>query len=256
MEEYYKINNKKLFCKKIYQNTEDDKPWLVFLHEGLGSVSAWKDFPADISQKTGLNAFLYDREGYGKSLFHCKKKSTDFMEKEAFEVLPALLEKADIRKCILFGHSDGGSIAALFASEYPCKTAALITEAAHFFVEKETREGIKKLNEIFAGTDFKNKLSKYHENRIEDVFFSWSDVWLSEDFKDWNIENNIRKIDCPWLAVQGEKDNYATYRQLESVCRNAPHADIQIIGNCGHVPHFEAEDEIKKLVFGFIRGIL
>ena len=184
------------------------KPTIVFLHDSLGCIDLWRDFPERVGEMTSCNVLIYDRQGYGKSCgFSNDKRNNQYLEAEA-EVLNQLLEFWNIDQPILFGHSDGGSIALLTAAKYPSKIKAIITEGAHVFVEDVTIKGIKEAIHHYETTDLKTKLEKYHAKNTEAMFWAWAKTWTTEEFSSWNIEQFLFDIQCPSLIIQGEKDEY------------------------------------------------
>src|SRR5262249_47331630 len=148
----------------------------------LGCITLWRDFPVNLAKLTGCNAIIYDRQGYGQSSHFDSKRSKEYLEKEA-EILAKLLEKCNIKKAILFGHSDGGSISLIAAARYPDRITGVITEGAHVFVEEITLQGIREAKELYKNTNLKEKLAKYHGEKTEDVFKAWTETWLSEEFQ-------------------------------------------------------------------------
>ncbi len=245
---YYKTHQS-LYVKS-YQNEPLGKgDTLVFLHEGLGSVAQWRDFPRLIGECCGCNVFMYDRFGHGNSSAAVEKRGVDYLEKEAWEILHPLLQHYGIKNPILMGHSDGGSIALLYAARYPVKK--LITEAAHIFVESVTLEGIQAA--ITRKTALIDKLKAYHGDKTEDLWSSWADTWLSEGFQSWNIEPYLKNISCPSLIIQGEKDAYGTNLQVERMVSGiGAHAKALLIPEIGHTPHYEAKEIVKNAVINFI----
>lgn len=166
----------------------DNRPVLVFLHEGLGSIGQWRDFPEKICARTGCPALVYDRWGYGGADLLTQPRKPDYLHDEALLSLPEVLNQCAIDKPILIGHSDGGSIATIYAGTYPQKVSGIITEAAHVFVEDVTVEGIKRAVEVYESAHLKKRLAKFHDNNTELMFRGWADIWLSPEFRDWNIE--------------------------------------------------------------------
>ena len=228
-------------------------PTLVFLHDSLGCIELWRDFPEKVAGATACNAFLYDRQGYGQSApTEAEKRSKDYLEKEA-HVLAKVLQKAGIQQAILFGHSDGGSIALVAAAEYPELIGGIITEGAHVFVEDITLAGIKEAIKAYETTVLPQKLAKYHADKTDWVFHAWTNTWLSSEFRDWNIEPYIPKITCPVLVVQGEQDEYGSIRQVKAIVEqvNGP-AEQLIIAGAGHTPHKEASENTLGIVTTFI----
>lgn len=245
-EIYYEIINPEL--------RQAGSPLLVFLHEGLGSVVQWRDFPSSMGRKLRCPVLVYDRYGYGRSEKFSEPRTSHYLNKEAFEFLPELLEKLQINeKIILIGHSDGGSIALLYASKYSEKTLCLITEADHLFCEDITISGIKDAVIEYEKGNLKSGLRKFHGDRTDSIFYGWSNVWTAEENKDWNIENYLPFITCPVLAIQGKDDVYGSEKQLLSKKKHiSGPVEIMFIENCGHVPHFEAANEVKSKIVSFI----
>jgi pimeloyl-ACP methyl ester carboxylesterase len=247
----YSKTHQSLFVKS-YQNEPLGKgETIVFLHEGLGSVAQWRDFPRLIGEYCGCNVFMYDRFGHGNSSAAVEKRGVDYLEMEAWTILPALLEHYSIKNPILVGHSDGGSIALLYASRFPVKK--LITEAAHIFVESVTLEGIREA--MTRKTGLIDKLKAYHGDKTEDLWSSWADTWLSDGFKSWNIEAHLKNITCPSLIIQGEKDPYGTNLQVERIISGiGAHAEALLIPNIGHTPHYEAKEIVQNALIDFCKN--
>jgi pimeloyl-ACP methyl ester carboxylesterase len=200
-----------------------------------------------------LDAVVYDRIGYGKSAANLETRTHGYLHDEANRMLPAFLDKLKIRKPILFGHSDGGTIALLYASAY--ETHALICEAGHILVEEETVRGIRKAGELRDG--LVGKLTKYHGGKAEILFDSWQGTWLDPDFQNWSIEEVLNTINCPALIMQGENDEYATRNHMERIRKGiGDSAQSLLIKNCGHIPHLEAQVEVLEESAKFIRSVL
>jgi pimeloyl-ACP methyl ester carboxylesterase len=234
----------------------DNRPVLVFLHEGLGSIGQWRDFPEKICARTGCPALVYDRWGYGGSDPLTQPRKPDYLHDEALLSLPEVLNQCAIEKPILIGHSDGGSIAIIYAGTYPQKVSGIITEAAHVFVEDVTVEGIKRAVEVYESTDLKKRLAKFHENNTELMFRGWADIWLSPEFRDWNIETYLPNITCPLLAIQGKDDEYGTSAQVEAIVGKVTGpARASMIDNCGHIPHIQTMEKVFSEMVSFIREI-
>lgn len=224
---------------------------LVFLHEGLGCIDMWKDAPARLCRMTGLPGLLYDRYGHGRSAAMTGQRRTDYLEREACDVLPQVLESCGVSDPVLIGHSDGGSIALLFASSFP--TRAVVAEAAHVLVEDLTTAGIRNAVAEWSDTDLSAWLTRYHGEKTEALFFAWADTWLSEEFSSWNIEPCFPHIACPVLVVQGEDDEYGTTRQVDAIVDGvAGPARPLIVPACGHAPHAEAPDRVLPAIAAFI----
>jgi len=196
----------------------DEAPTLVFLHEGLGCVALWRDFPAKLAAATGCGAFVYSRLGYGKSDPCQLPRPIHFMHTEGLDVLPRVLEAACIKDCILVGHSDGGSIAIVYAGgTLAAPLRGLITAAAHVFCEQLSVDSIERARTQYEHHALRQKLEKYHGENTTCAFRGWNDVWLHPDFMQWNIEEYLPGINVPMLAIQGVDDQYGTAAQIESI---------------------------------------
>jgi pimeloyl-ACP methyl ester carboxylesterase len=256
---YVKVNGISLYYEFVNIHLlNDNSPLLIFLHEGLGCSEQWRDFPEAISTKTGLPAIYYDRLGYGKSQGFEGVRASNFLWDEAEQTLPQLLKELgfDNRKLILFGHSDGGTIALMFASLLPDRVLCAITEAAHVFTEPVTLNGLRQTVDIYSKTDLKEKLSRYHGDKTESMFRSWTQVWLSTDMEHWSMEDSLKSIRCPILAIQGSNDNYGSNAQLESIHGNVPTGvNVLIIPDCGHIPHHQARDVVENSAVQFILSV-
>ena len=233
-------------------------PTLVFLHEGLGCVALWRDFPARLAAATGCGAFVYSRLGYGKSDPCPLPRPLRFMHTEGLEVLPGVLAAAGIDDCILVGHSDGGSIAIVYAGGTPAlPLRGLITEAAHVFCEKLSVDSIAAARIQYEQNDLRRKLEKYHGANTRCAFRGWNDVWLHPDFMDWNIADYLPGIKVPMLALQGKDDQYGTPAQLEAIARQTgPRTRTLLLPGCRHAPHVEQEQATLEAMRDFIRTLL
>jgi pimeloyl-ACP methyl ester carboxylesterase len=254
-EGYKKINDADLFYEFLNkQLIAKEKPLLVFLHEGLGSVAQWKDFPALLSERVKCPALLYDREGHGKSSALKTLREWDFMHIQAQKVLPEIFNQLHIvqYKKILIGHSDGGSIAIIHAGSFHENIIGIITEASHQLIEDVSVRGIQEAVELFESGKFKNLLRKYHGEKTESMFYGWAGTWLQKEFLKWNIEEYLGKITVPFLAIQGKDDQYGSYAQLETIKRNAPKSDIYHVTACGHTPHLQHKEKILQIMSDFI----
>ena len=233
-------------------------PTIVFLHEGLGSVSAWRDFPQSVASRTGCSATVYSRYGYGNSEVFCGERSVRYLHDEALLALPELLEKLDIANPILLGHSDGASIAILYAGAFAAsarRPRALILLAPHVFVEDLTIEGIAAAKAAFHSTNLVEKLGRHHRDAAA-TFWSWNRIWLKPEFRSWNIEEYLGGISCPVMAIQGGDDPYGTIAQLEALERAIPNRPQRLLlQNCRHSPHRDQPDRTLDAIADFIRGL-
>ena len=236
---------------------ESSQPTLVFLHEGLGSIEMWHDFPTILAETTACDCLIYDRWGHGRSDPLDVKRTLGYVHGEALDSLPEVLNHSNVDDAILIGHSDGGSIALIFAAEYPEILRGIITEAAHVFVEEITLEGIREALDIYNNTDLKQRLARYHGTNTEKIFRAWHETWLQPEFKSWDIQDCLPKIKCPVLVIQGEDDQYGTAAQVEAIAHQVtgPSKPL-LIPNCAHIPHREARDRVAQEMTDFILGLL
>jgi len=229
------------------------KPTLVFLHEGLGCVGMWRDFPAKLSEATGLGALVYSRFGYGQSSPATLPRPIRYMHDEALDVLPKVLDAAGIGNAILFGHSDGGSIALIYAGGTLARPLrGLILEAAHVFCEDISVESIAAAAETYRTTDLKDKLARYHGDNVDCAFWGWNQAWLDPEFRHWNIEEYLPKVGVPTLVIQGWDDQYGTDRQVEAIVDTVPDSRALMLPECGHSPHRDQEEAVLEAATTFI----
>jgi len=251
-EEYIELEGKKIWTRMFIHPDSTQIPTLVFLHDALGSVDQWKDFPEQVAEQSGLNVLVYDRLGHGLSDENGFEKGHSFFDKEALIYLPALLKKFDIYDPILYGHSDGGTIALIYASKV--KTRALVLEAAHIMVEDLTRRGV--LETVESREKIVAKLQKYHGRKSKDLFDNWATLWSGDLMKDWNIEHLLSRIDVPSLIIQGRDDNYGSLEQVEKIAEKITGLNYKLLlDNCGHNPHGEKPEEVIKEINTFFKNI-
>jgi pimeloyl-ACP methyl ester carboxylesterase len=240
-----------------YELIEGDpcKPLLVFLHEGLGCIAMWKGFPERLCAATGCAGLLYDRRGYGLSSPQAAARSIHYLHQSALDELPAVLRHlAPGRAHIVVGHSDGGSIALIYAAGRPAGLRGVITAAAHVFVEEVTIDGIRVALDAH-GTGKLRALARYHGDKADAVFSSWSEIWLAPFFKQWNIEYLLPAVACPLLAIQGAGDQYGSPAQLDAIERGVPGARQLVLADCGHSPHLEQADATLNAMGAFITAL-
>jgi pimeloyl-ACP methyl ester carboxylesterase len=232
---------------------DPSRPSLVFLHEGLGCVELWRDFPDRVAAATGCGVLLYSRAGYGQSDPVELPRPSSYMHYEAQVVLPQILAAAELDQFILVGHSDGGSIAIIHAgSEIAVNSPALVLLAPHVFSESISRESIRRAGRLFRDTDLRTRLARYHRD-VDNAFWGWHDVWLDFSFQDWNIESFIANIEVPILLIQGEDDQYGTLAQVDAIRRKAPGVtQCLVLSDCAHTPHRDQPETTLDTLVRFI----
>jgi pimeloyl-ACP methyl ester carboxylesterase len=231
---------------------EPGKPYLVFLHEGLGSTAMWKGFPRRLCAACNCPGLVYDRRGYGKSSPLGERRTVHYMHHAALAELPEVLSRLIAgHDYFVIGHSDGGSIGLIHAAEKPARLRGLIAEAGHVFVEERTVAGIAAATAAFKDGRLR-ALASYHDE-TDDMFRAWSDVWLSDGFKHWNIEYLLPSIECPVLVVQGTEDQYGTVAQVDSIAARAPDVRTVMLPACGHSPHHEQPERVLSAMLEFLQ---
>jgi pimeloyl-ACP methyl ester carboxylesterase len=229
-------------------------PTIVMLHEGLGSIALWKDFPQTLAERTGCGVVVYSRYGHGASEKQVEERPVTFMHREGEVVLPELLDKLGITRPILLGHSDGGSIALIFAGRYPERARALILEAPHVFVEEFGLASIRAAKVAYETTNLRARLGCYHAH-VDATFWAWNDIWLDPQFPEWNIETYLATIDCPVLSIQGEDDEYGTRAQVDTIVARVPGAELLMLAQCGHSPHRDQREATLEKMAEFVKKI-
>ena len=237
-----------------------DAPLAVFLHEGLGSIAMWKDWPQTLCDSLSNRGLVYSRPGYGRSTprDHDVRWSVDFMHRQAHDVLPALLhalqvDEAERARMWLVGHSDGGSIALLYAAAFPHALGGAIVVAPHVIVEQKSVDAIAQAKIAFETTDFKPKLARYHDD-VDSAFYGWNDIWLNADFRRWDITDALPSIACPLLAAQGHDDEYGTMTQIDLIQQHVAHVQLAKLDGCGHSPHRQAPELLNAKIAAFVKN--
>jgi pimeloyl-ACP methyl ester carboxylesterase len=235
-------------------------PTLVFLHEGLGSAQQWRDFPARVGQATGLAALAYSRVGYGASAPATLPRPLGYMQEEAKDFLPRLLDELSIDSAILVGHSDGGSIAlvhaALDARTKRGRIRGVVLEAPHVFVEDVSIASIAKARKAYETGDLREKLAKYHGANVDGAFRGWNDAWLDPGFRSWNIEEYLASIEAPVLVIQGEDDPYGTRAQVDAIARQVSgRVETVMLAQCGHAPHRDQPEATEAAMVTFVNSV-
>ena len=249
------LGGRGIAVRRIASAGSAGNPVLVFLHEGLGCIGMWKDYPDALSAATGCSALIYDRFGHGGSSAEASERDSNFFEVEAYDVLPALLSACGVSDAILVGHSDGGTIALLHAGRAPVR--GVITEAAHVFVEPESLSGVAAAQHAWEDGEFRARLGRHHGEGTAAMFGAWSEMWAAPWFCDWNIEDALPAIECPLLVIQGQDDGYGTKAQVAAIVRGVS-GPVQnaILPDCGHAPHIQARDAVLARMTAFILSLL
>ena len=233
---------------KTIGELNENRPVLLFLHEAIGSIAQWKYFPEKVSNSLNLPALILEFPGYGFSFEYNNKRDDKYLHHFALEQLPAFLESINLNQdIIIIGHSDGGTNTLLYSSKYPEKVKGIVTMAAHVLNEQETKEGISPAIEAFESGKMKG-LEMYHGTKTESLFYAWANTWLSDNFSNWDISEDIKKNDVPALIIQGENDQYGTNDQVYIICKQLKNAIPYFIEDCGHAPHLEKPEQVIEKI--------
>jgi pimeloyl-ACP methyl ester carboxylesterase len=229
---------------------------LVLLHEGLGCVDLWRDWPAQLSAATGLGVLVYSRWGYGRSEPVTPPRPLTYMHEEA-AILPEVLAAAGVQRAVLVGHSDGGSIAIVHAGTPGMRVAGVALLAAHVFCEELSVTSIAAAREAYVGGDLRARLARYHGDNVDGAFWGWNRAWLDPGFFAWNLEEYLPRIEAPVLVIQGEDDPYGTLAQVEAIVRGVRTPVTRLVlPGCGHAPHRDRPRETTRAVVDFARACL
>ena len=230
-------------------------PTLVLLHEALGCIAQWGHFPEELVRATGLPALLYDRYGHGRSEGLRGPRDADYLEIEALQVLPRVLQAFGITEPIPYGHSDGGTMALLFAAEYPAVPPALVCEAHHVFLEDVTVRGLHRAAQAYATGRLRDRLARLHGDNLDPLFRGWNDIWLAPERRDWDITPRLTTIQAPVLIIQGENDEYGSEAQIRAVSARAQGpVEILFIPACNHAPHHECRERVLERAAEFLQA--
>ena len=238
--------------------TDASAPLIVFLHEGLGSLAMWKDFPQQLCAAVGARGLVYSRPGYGRSTPRAAEEAwgLDFMHRQAHEVLPALLDALGIdtatQRPWLLGHSDGASITLLYAARFADRIGGAVVLAPHILVEDLSVASIAQARTAYETTDLRQRLARYHDDP-DSAFWGWNQIWLHPPFRQWSIEDEIRSITCPLLAVQGLDDEYGTLEQIRGIQRRLPCTQLLELPDCGHSPQRDQAQTVIQAVKTFMQ---
>ena len=243
-----------VYAKKWIPEIDSGKPPIVLLHDSLGCVDLWRDFPSDLAEQLGRCVIAYDRLGYGKSDARDLLPSIKFIEEEAASYFPVIKKQLSIKKFVLFGHSVGGGMAINIASQdFDCQ--AVVTVSAQAFVEDLTVKGIQDAKEMFAQAGQIERLQKWHGQKAAWVLHAWTGVWLSAEFKSWSLEPAIQNVHCPVLAIHGDSDEYGSSAFPEFISEHAGgEATMLLLSSCGHMPHKEKPQEVISALTQFLNN--
>lgn len=256
MQTLHVLNTELEFVRLVSAHPRPDAPAMVFLHEGLGSISLWRDFPQKVADATGCEAIVYSRYGYGRSTpSRGEARTPRYMHSEGLLALPALLDGLGLERPFLFGHSDGGSIALINAGGTMRALSGVIAMAPHVMVEDITLAGIRDALGAWHNTDWPSRLARHHRDATA-VFNNWQSIWLNPAFRDWNIEEYLPAIACPILAIQGEDDEYATMEQIDRIARQARDVELVKLADCRHSPHKDQPEAVIEATANFVARIL
>lgn len=255
--ETVEINDVRLEVQRIAPASGGPRAPLIFMHEGLGSVAMWRDWPARLCEVTGRAGIVYSRRGYGGSdaipdVRGRGRLGADYMHREAWEVLPALLRALGVERPVLVGHSDGGTIALLHASRHP--VAACVVMAPHVIVEDVSVQSIAEAKTAYEQGDLRARLARYHAD-VDSAFWQWNDVWLSQAFRSFDIRPDCRRIAAPVLAIQGENDPYGTLRQIDEIAPTAGRFEKCVLPACGHSPHRDQPEQVTTRIAEFLSAL-
>ncbi len=248
------VNGRNLEYRMILGDAVTQPP-LVFLHEGLGCVELWRDFPDRVARASRAPALVYSRFGYGRSDGLTAPRTPCFMHEEALDVLPELLDRLAIERPLLIGHSNGASISLIHAAAAQRPVAGLVLMAPHVMVEDICIESIARVRASYEQTDLKERLAKYHDH-VDDAFLGWADTWLMPEFRQWSIENMLDRITVPLLLIQGEDDEYGTLAQLDRIeSRVRGPVTRLVLAQCGHSPHRDQDAAVTAAIATFARTL-
>lgn len=233
-----------------YQRWPGSQPPIMLLHEALGSISIWRSFPAELMRATGHEVIAWSRHGHGDSDAPVAERDSGYLEREA-KLVPRVMDALAVSQAVLFGHSDGASIAIIAAALFPQRVAGLVLEAPHVNVEQRAIAGIIEATTAYASTDFRQKLQRHHRD-VDHVFWSWHDLWTAVAFQDWNIEQFLPAINAPTLVIQGVDDEYFSLDQVDLIVNAVPNAQRLVLAHCGHSPHRDQQASVLNAVGAFL----
>ncbi|MBO6949371.1 MAG: alpha/beta hydrolase [Rhodospirillales bacterium] len=252
--EHLTAAGKRLEYTWVHRQPVGGEPVLVFLHEGLGCIRMWRDFPANLAAACDMPGLVYSRAGYGGSDGIDLPRPISYQEDEARDVLPEVLDTLGIKRAILIGHSDGGTIALIHAAlDTNTRVLGAVTMAAHVFNEQICLDGIREARELWDRTDLREKLKRFHGDNVDNAFHGWNDTWQRDDYWHWNVEKYLPDISCPILVMQGKDDHYGSEAQVDAIVEGAGGpAKKLMVPDCGHNPHFDQTDVTIAAISRFV----
>jgi pimeloyl-ACP methyl ester carboxylesterase len=255
LDQLIDLGDRRLRTRRLTPRDSDglQRTTLVFLHEGLGCIEMWRDFPQKLCDATRCDGIVYDRTGYGGSSPWPVAPGTHYMEIEADEVLPRLLERLEVEDCVLVGHSDGGTIALNYAAADPEPLRAIVTLAAHAVNEAVCIDAIRRARIAFASADLRQRLRKYHGDNTDGAFHLWSDAWLAPGFEPMDADGRLPRIVVPVQAIQGEDDEYGSELQLGIIAGKVEgYCETRLVPDCGHSPHLQQPAYVLSEIARFV----
>lgn len=250
-DKFIHFDDFQIFTRQIVLNKNSEKPVLIFLHDSWGCVEMWDDFPEKLAKLSGLNALVYDRRGYGKSSPFSLVERTKFYLHEEANFLVKLLDKLQIPKAVLYGHSDGATISLIAGANFPARFDSLILESAHTFIEEKGIEAVRESRDKAKHNSLLSSLAKFHGDKTDELFKRWHEAWLSDLLSDWSIVPLLKNITCSVLAFRGENDPYDTVEQLNILKKEIPNVTAVLIKDACHTPRKENEEKVLKLCSEF-----
>ncbi len=243
----------RLAARRIGPPDTPNLPTIVFLHEALGSIGQWKGFPEDLCAESGLPGLVYERQGHGRSSPLSLPRADGYLDHEATVVLPAVLQAAGIQRPVLFGHSDGATIALKYAAAFPDKAVACIALAPHVMIEEITLAGVRAAAADPGAPDIRRRLARYHGDNTETLWRAWTETWLRPGFEGCEMREDLARIACPALVIQGEDDAYGSAEQVQEIARRAAGpVETRLLPGCGHQPHLEQREAVLAAAVAFL----
>ena len=254
LDEYVDVPGGSVFVRHWRPGSHGHSP-IILLHDSLGCIDLWRDFPAELAKATNREVIAYDRLGFGKSTPRVERPSTRFVDEEAEIFFSAIRSGLGIERFAVFGHSVGGAMAVMIAALHGNQCDALITESAQAFVEERTLSGIRTAKEQFGDPEQFKKIAKLHGDKAAWVLDAWTDTWLSPPFQHWSLDAYLSKVNCPVLAIHGDLDEYGSVEFPRRIAGGVSGpSQLMIIENCGHVPHRERKEEVLRATASFLKA--